>query len=108
MSRSIVMTFPHELGVAEAKRRISERFDAMKREYIDKIGRADITWVGDTAHLRVAALGQNATAEIDIKPADIRIEVHLPWLLAAMANKVEGLLKANAKDTLRLGTTKKV
>ena len=43
-----------------------------------------------------------------MKAADIRIEVHLPWLLAAMANKVEGLLKANAKDTLRLGTTKKV
>ena len=108
MSRSIVMTFPHELGVAEAKRRISERFDLMKREYVDKVGRADMTWVGDVAHLRVAALGQNATAEIDIKRADIRIEVHLPWLLAAMANKVEGLLKANAKDTLRLGTTKKV
>ena len=108
MSRSIVMTFPHELGVAEAKRRISERFDLMKREYVDKVGRADIAWVGDTAHLAVNALGQHATAEIEVKAADIRIEVHLPWLLAAMANKVEGLLKANAKDTLRLGTTKKV
>ena len=108
MSRSIVMTFPHELGIAEAKRRISERFDLMKREYVDKIGRADITWVGDIAHLRVNALGQHATAEIDVKAADIRIEVHLPWLLAAMASKVEGLLKSNAKDTLRLGTTKKV
>lgn len=108
MSRSITMTFPHELGVAEAKRRIGERFELMKREYVDKIGRADIAWVGDTAHLRVAALGQNATAEIEVKPADIRVEVHLPWLLAAMANKVEGLLKSNAKDTLRIGTTKKV
>ena len=56
----------------------------------------------------VGALGQTATAEIDVKPAEIRVEVHLPWLLAAMANKVEGLLKANAKDTLRIGTTKKV
>ena len=26
----------------------------------------------------------------------------------AMANKIEGLLQANAKDTLRIGTTKKV
>ena len=106
MSRSIVMTFPHELGVAEAKRRINDRFELLKREYVDKIGRAEMTWVGDVAHLRVAALGQTATAEIDIKTSEIRIEVHLPWLLAAMANKVEGLLKANAKDTLRLGPTK--
>ncbi len=106
MSRSIVMTFPHELGVAEAKRRINERFELMKREYVDKIGRAEIAWVGDVAHLRVAALGQNATAEIDIKPAEIRVEVHLPWLLAKMANKIEGLLKSNASDALRIGNAK--
>lgn len=108
MSRSIVMTFPHDLGATEAKRRINERFDLLKREYVDKIGKAEIAWVGDVAHLRVAALGQTATAEIEVKPADIRIEVHLPWLLAAMANKIEGLLKSNAQDTLRIGTTKKV
>ena len=108
MSRSITMTFPHDLGIAEAKRRINERFELLKREYVDKIGKADIAWVDDTANLRVAALGQNATAEIEVRPTDIRIEVHLPWLLAAMANKVEGLLKSNAQDALRIGTTKKV
>ena len=108
MSRSIVMTFPHDLGVAEAKTRVNERFDLLKREYVDKIGRAEIAWVGDVAHLRVGALGQTATAEIDIKPAEIRVEVHLPWLLAAMANKIEALVQSNAKDTLRIGTTKKV
>ena len=108
MSRSITMNFPHELGAAEAKRRIGERFDLLKREYVDKIGKADIAWVGDTAHLDVSAIGQRATAEIEVKPAEICIVVHLPWLLAAMANKVEGLLKSNAKDTLRIGTTKKV
>ena len=108
MSRSIVMTFPHELGVAEAKKRITERFDLVRSQYIEKIGSAEIAWVGDVAHLRVAALGQNATAEIDVKPADIRVEVHLPWLLAAMAGKIEGLLKTNAADTLRIGPSKKL
>lgn len=108
MSRSIVMTFPHELGVAEAKKRIDERFDLLKREYVEKIGRADIAWVGDVAHLRVAALGQTATAEVDIQPASIRVEVHLPWLLAGMANKIQSLLKSNASETLRIGTTRKV
>ena len=50
MSRSITMTFPHELGVADAKRRIDERFELLRREYIEKIGRADIAWVaGRTA-----------------------------------------------------------
>ena len=108
MSRSIVMTFPHDFAVAEAKKRITERFDALKAQYVDKIGHAEMVWVGDVAHLRVAAIGQTATAEIEVKSNDIRVEVHLPWLLAAMANKVEGLLKKNAQETLKIGTTKKV
>lgn len=108
MSRSISMTFPHDLGIAEAKRRISERFDLLKTQYVDKVGHAEIAWVEDVAHLRVVALAQTATAEIDVRAAEIKIEVHLPWLLAAMAGKVEGLLKSNAQDTLRIGTTKKV
>jgi hypothetical protein len=108
MSRSITMTFPHDLGVDEAKRRIAERFDMLNREYVDKIGHAEIAWVGDLANLRVAALGQTATAEIEVKAAAIKVEVHLPWLLAAMANKVRGLLQTNAEQALRIGTTKKV
>ncbi len=107
MSRSLTMTFPHDLGVPEVKRRINERFDLLKSQYVDKIGHAEMVWVGDVAHLRVAALGQTATAEIDVQAVDIKIEVHLPWLLAAMANKIQGVLKSNAEDTLRIGTTNK-
>ena len=108
MSRSIVMTFPHDLGVGEAKKRITERFDLLRTQYVEKVGHAELAWVSDVAHLRVTALGQTATAEIDVKTAEIRVEVHLPWLLAAMAGKIEGMLKSNAQDTLRIGTTKKV
>ena len=107
MSRSIVMSFPHDFAVADAKTRISERFELLKKQYVEKVGQAEMVWVGDVAHLRVAAIGQTATAEIDVKPGDIRVEIHLPWLLAAMANKVESLLKKNAQETLKIGTTKK-
>lgn len=108
MSRSISMSFPHDLAPAEAKRRINERFDLLKSQYVDKIGSAEMVWVNDVANLRVAALGQTATATIDVQPKDIKIEVQLPWLLAAMGNKLQGLLKSNAEETLRIGTNKKV
>lgn len=107
MSRSITMAFPHDLSVPEAKKRISERFEMMKSQYIDKVGHAELVWVGDIAHLKASAIGQSATAQIDVEPANIRVEIHLPWLLAAMASKVEGLLKSNAQDVLRIGTSKK-
>ncbi len=107
MSRSIVMSFPHEFSVPEAKKRISERFDIMKTQYVDKVGHAELVWVGDVAHLKASAIGQTATAEIAVEPGTVRCEIHLPWLLAAMANNVEGLLQRNAKEALLLGPTKK-
>lgn len=107
MAKSIVVTFPHDLSVAEAKRRITEQVAAAKTAYIDKIGSGEIAWVGDVAHLRVAAVGQTTTAEVDVKPAEIRVEVHLPWLLAALANKIEKLVKSNGQEALRIAPNKK-
>ena len=107
MSRSIVMSFPHDFSVPDAKKRITERFDLMKAQYIDKVGQAELVWVGDVAHLKASAIGQTATAEIAVEPATVRCEIHLPWLLAAMANKIQGVLQKNAKETLLLGPTKK-
>ena len=107
MSRSITMTFPHELGVPDAKKRIAERFDLLKSQYIDKVGHAELAWVGDVAHMRCSAIGQTATATIDVQPKDIRVEIQLPWLLAAIAGKVEKALQSNANDVLRIGSIKK-
>lgn len=108
MSRTISMTFPHDLTVPEVKKRVTERFDLLKSEYIDKIGHAELAWVGDVAHLQARALGQSASASITVEPITVKVEIELPWLLAAMASKIEGVLQKNAQDTLRIGTTKKV
>jgi hypothetical protein len=108
MAKSIVLTFPHELGVAEGKKRVTESVELVRKTYVEKVGgTTELTWVGDTANLRVAVLGQTITAIVDVKPADVRIEVTLPWLLATLATKIERVLKSNAADTLRLGPPKK-
>ncbi len=108
MSRSINMSFPHDLGVPDAKQRISERFELMRTQYIEKVGHAELVWVGDVAHLKASAIGQTATATIAVQPAKIEVVIQLPWLLAAVASKVEGLMQKNATEALRIGTTKKV
>ena len=107
MTKSISVSLPHQLGVAEAKRRLNERIDVLRTTYIDKIAHSDLTWTGDCANLRVVALGQTTTGTIDVGAEIIRIEIQLPWLLSALSGKVETLLKSNAKDTLLLGPTPK-
>jgi hypothetical protein len=52
MAKSIVVTFPHDLSVAEAKKRITAQVEVVKKTYIDRVGTGEIAWVGDVANLR--------------------------------------------------------
>jgi hypothetical protein len=107
MRKSIVVIFPHQLGIAEAKRRIAAQAEESKRAYVDKIGSGELAWEGDTGHIRVSALGQTITAQVDVKPAEIRVEIHLPWLFAAFSNTIETLVKSNTTAVLQLEPPKK-
>jgi len=105
MSNSIVITLPHRLGVEEAKRRISGGIELLRRDYIDKLAYSEANWNGDSANLRVVAFGQTATAQLYVMNDALRIEVQLPWILAALTGKIQRVLKTNAEESLRIGHT---
>ncbi|WP_026607367.1 polyhydroxyalkanoic acid system family protein [Methylocapsa acidiphila] len=107
MSKSIVVTVPHDLGLEKAKKRVSERIELLRRDYIDKLAYSEVAWTGDKADVRVVAFGQTVTAQLDVKPDSLRIEVQLPWVFALLADKIQGTLKSNAQDTLQIGHTPK-
>lgn len=96
MSRTIVLKSKHELGIAAVKQRLTDRFEALKLAYIDKVGSSEMTWMGDIAHVRVKALGQTVTAEVDVQEHDVTIDIHLPLIIAPFAGAIEALLKSNA------------
>jgi hypothetical protein len=103
MSNSIVITVPHRLGAEEAKRRIADRIELLRRDYIDKLAYSEANWNGNQGDLRVVAFGQTATGHLDIMDESLRIEVQLPWILAALTSKIQGILKTNAEESLRIG-----
>ena len=90
---------------SEAKRRIAEQIELLRQNYIDKLAYSEANWNGDTANLRVVAFGQTATAQVYVLDDALRIEVQLPWILAALAGKIQGILKSNAEESLRIGHT---
>jgi hypothetical protein len=105
MSNSIVITVPHRLDPEEAKKRIAERLELLRRDYISKLGYSEANWNGDTADLRVVVLGQTVTGKIYVMRDDLRIEVQLPWILGALAGKIQAVLTSNAEESLRIGHT---
>ncbi|WP_395664741.1 polyhydroxyalkanoic acid system family protein [Methylocella sp.] len=105
MSKSIVITVPHQLGAADAKKRVCDRIEMLRSAYVDKVAHTEVKWVGDKADVRVVAFGQTVTAQIDVMPDQLRIEAQLPWLLGTIAHKVQGALTQNARESLQIGFT---
>ena len=102
MSNAITVTVPHNLGVEAAKTRVSEQLTKMQRDYVDKVAHSEVAWAGDVATIRVAALGQTATAQITVLKDLLRVDVQLPWLLGVLSGKVQQVISRNADEALRL------
>ena len=102
MNKSIAVTISHDLGAAEARRRIEAALDALQRRFAGKFAEASAVWTGDHADIHVVAMGQVVDAGLDVESALVRIEVALPWLLAVFAEKARGLIQKTGEDALRL------
>ena len=104
MSNSIVITVPHRLGVEEAKRRIAEQLEHLRRDYIDKLAYSEVNWDADTADLRVVALGQTVTGKICVMSDSLRIEVQLPWILPPSPTRSKAFSRAKRRNRCGSGT----
>jgi putative polyhydroxyalkanoate system protein len=93
MSKAVTVTIPHELGRAEARRRIDGGFASFSQHMGAAAGVLTKTWAGDRLSFALAALGQKISGSIDVDDAAVRLEILLPNLLAVMAEKVKGRLR---------------
>jgi hypothetical protein len=105
--KSIVVTVPHRLSVAEARRRIAAEIEHFKSAYVDKLAHSEINWVGDSAVISVVALAQEIKARIDVMVDSVRIEIILPWLLASLAGPIQERLTSTTRETLAIGHSPK-
>lgn len=102
MSKSIVITVPHNHSVDDARRRIAEGMDQLRHSYVEKVAHSEVCWTGDRADVKVVAFSQTITAQLDVLPETVRIEVQLPWILAALGNRIQGVLTSNARASLEI------
>ena len=102
MSNSITITVPHKLGVDAAKKRIADQLVKLQQEYVSKIAHSEIAWNGDVASVTVSAFGQQGKADIAVFPESVRVDIHLPAMLAMFAGKVKELASRRATEALRI------
>ena len=100
MAKPLVVYIPHQLGRAEARRRLRTGFDDLKARYAHKVTALTDHWTEDHLDLDVKALGQAISAAVDIGDDQVRVEVRLPWLLAMLAEKAKGLISREGSKIL--------
>lgn len=93
MSKAVTLTLPHELGRAEARRRIDDGFASFASHMGAAAGALHKSWSGDRLSFTFQALGQGISGTVDVEDAAIRLEVVLPTLLALVAEKVKSRLR---------------
>lgn len=100
MNEPVTVTVSHRLGRAEAVRRLEEGLARSQGHLGPMIRIEDPQWEGDRLRFRMSALGQSASANIDVLDDLLRIEVALPWLLARAAKHLLPAMRDEATKLL--------
>ena len=103
MARPVAVSVPHQLGLSEARRRVEAGFGELQRQMTGGMGgmvACQQRWEGDRMHFEASALGQKMTGRLDVTDDLLRIEVDLPEMLAALADRITGKLKDEARKLL--------
>ena len=93
MSKAITVTIPHELGRAEARRRIDEGVEKFSRHLGAGAAVVAKSWDGDRMNFAVSALGQSVSGVIAVEDRLVNLELLLPNLLGMIAGKLRGRLQ---------------
>lgn len=88
MSKPLIVSIPHRLGKEVALARLKSGFESARTNFSHLLKIQEEVWSGDHLQFRVSALGQVAGGTIDVAEDHVRLEVTLPWLLAAFAQKL--------------------
>jgi hypothetical protein len=103
MSRPVTVNLPHNLGKDEARRRIEAGFGRLRQNMTGGLGAMvsfNERWEGDRLQFEGSGLGQKLTGRLDVFADTVRIELDLPEILAALADRITGALKKEGQKLL--------
>jgi hypothetical protein len=93
MTTPLTVTIPHQLGRAEARRRIETGFAKMLQGLPGGIGHCSERWEGDRLVFSVGALAQTVTGFVDVEDAAVTMEIQLPGVLGLIASGFKSRLQ---------------
>lgn len=93
MSTPITITLPHQLGRAEARRRIETGFTSLFGQLPGGGATHSERWDGDRLSFSVGGMGQTISGVVDVQDAAVTMQIELPGVLGLLAHGLKGRLQ---------------
>lgn len=94
---------PHELGKAEARRRVENGLPALEK-HIPGGGTVTPTWTADDRlSLDIAAMAQTVRVALEIDEAAVRGDVSVPMALAMFSGMIRDFVEKSSRIMLSKG-----
>jgi hypothetical protein len=100
MAQAITINIPHQLPRAEVKRRIQEEIARALPQLGPLVHVVKQEWTGDTLDFAGSAMGQVISGRVLVEDRQVRVEVALPWFLAAIARAVRQGIEQRGRHLL--------
>ena len=93
MATPISISIPHQLGRAEARRRIETGFAKIAGQLPVGASACNERWDGDRMTFKVSGLGQTVSGVVNVLDAAVTMELELPGVLGMIASGLKGRLQ---------------
>ncbi|MBW8758278.1 MAG: polyhydroxyalkanoic acid system family protein [Burkholderiales bacterium] len=93
MATPISISIPHQLGRAEARRRIDAGFAKLVGQLPGVAGACSQRWEGDRLIFTVSGLGQGMSGVIDVREASVTMDLQLAGVLGMIASGLKGRIQ---------------
>lgn len=94
MATPLSVSIPHQLGRAEARRRIEAGFANIVRQLPGSGSTCNERWEGDRLTFSVSGLGQTVSGVVDVLDAAVQMEIELPGILGMIGSSLKGRLQS--------------
>ena len=97
---NLTASIPHQLGRAEAKRRIQGEIGNLRTHQVALVTHVEEKWTGDKLDFSLVAIGQTISGHLLVEDKMIHIDVALPWLLYMLAAPIRQKIEQRGQHLL--------
>ncbi|MET0183783.1 MAG: polyhydroxyalkanoic acid system family protein [Caulobacterales bacterium] len=109
MAKPLTVTIPHQIGKAEARKRIETGFADLATKMGGsgvKFANVQQNWQNDRLHFAANVAGQKISGRLDVLEDSVKMEIDLPMILAAIGNAIRGKVQEQGRILLEDKTKK--